>query len=274
VKDTLFTIYKFRSDSDPGWRKKCMKAHIFDEKDAQSVENWYRHPDNRNIVERENRLMFDMIQPVRGEHVLGIGCGTGQRLFKFLERGLIVTGIDSSQAMLDASERNLGNRVDLHLGNPESLPFDDNSFNIAILINTLEFCTDYKSALEEAARVSKDRLFIGLWNKFAIKDVWIQIKAMYPQIKDKNVQLYSSGEIKRHLKSVLGQVPMEWKTIGQPGEGSDNMFGELIDKFTFLQRCPFGTFMGIHVILEPTFRLRPLDLKAEKSNEAMAGGVI
>jgi len=250
-----------------------MMTHMFDEKDAKFLDDWFRHPDNRKIVERENRLMFDMIQPVRGEHLLGIGCGTGQRLFKCLERGLTVTGIDASQAMLDISEINLGNRVDLHLGNPESLPFDDNSFNISILINTLEFCENYKSALEEAARVTKDRMFIGLWNKFAIKDVWIQIKAMYPQVKDSSIQLYSNGEIKRHLKSVLGKVPIEWKTIGQPGEGADNMFGELIDQWTFLQRCPFGTLLGISVILEPSFRLRPLDMKAEKSNEVMAGAI-
>jgi len=250
-----------------------MMTYMFNETDAQSFDDWYRHPDNQTIIERENRLMFDMIQPVRGEHVLGIGCATGQRLFKFLERGLTVTAIDSSPAMIDAAERNLGNRVDLHLGNPESLPFDDNSFNISILVNVLEFCGDYKSALEEAARVTKDRLFIGIWNKFAIKDVWIQIKAMYPQVQEKSIQLYSSNEIKRHLKSVLGKVPMECKTIGQPGEGTDNMFGELIDQFTFLQRCPFGTFRGMSVILEPSFRLRPLDMKAEKNNEVMAGAL-
>jgi len=250
-----------------------MTTYIFNDKDAQLFDDWYRHPDNRKIIERENRLMFDMIQPARGEHVLGIGCATGQRLFKFLERGLTVSGIDSSQAMIDAAESNLGNRVDLHLGNPESLPFDDNSFNISLLINTLEFCADYKSALEEAARVTKDRLFIGIWNKFAIKDVWIQIKAMYPQVDETSIQLYSSGDIKRHLKSVLGKVPMEWKTIGQPGEGADNIFGELIDQCSFLQRCPFGTFMGISVILLPSFRLRPMDMKVEKSNEVMAGAI-
>jgi len=250
-----------------------MTTHMFNEKDAQLFDDWYRHPDNRKIIERENRLMFEMIQPARGEHVLGIGCATGQRLFKFLERGLTVSGIDSSQAMIDVAESNLGNRVDLHLGNPESLPFDDNSFNISLLINTLEFCADYKSVLEEAARVTKDRLFIGIWNKFAIKDVWIQIKAMFPQVNEASIQLYSSGEIKRHLKSVLGKVPIEWKTIGQPGEGADNMFGELIDQCSFLQRCPFGTFMGISVILLPSFRLNPLDLKVEKSNEVMAGAI-
>jgi len=250
-----------------------MMTHMFNDTDALSFDDWYRHPDNRKIIERENRLMFDMIQPVRGEHVLGIGCATGQRFFKFLERGLTVTGIDSSQAMIDAAEKNLGNRVDLHLGDPASLPFDDNSFNISIMVNTLEFCIDYKSALEEAARVTKDRLFIGIWNKFAIKDVMIQIKAMFPQVQKKSIQLYSSGEIKRHLKSVLGKVPIEWKTIGQPGEGADNIFGDLIDQCSFLQRCPFGTFMGIGVILKPTFRLRPLDMKAEKNNEVLAGAI-
>jgi SAM-dependent methyltransferase len=247
--------------------------YVFNSKDAIDFDNWYTNPVNRSIIESENRLMFDMIQPARGEHVLGVGCGTGQRLFKFLERGLTVTGIDTSNAMIDAAEDNLGNRVDLHVGPPEELPFDDNSFNISVLINTLEFSEDFSLVLEEAARVSKDRMFIGIWNKFAIKDVWIQIKNMFPNIPEDTIRFYTSGEIKKHLKKTLGKVPIEWKTVGQPGEGSDSMIGRMIDQFTLLQRCPFGTFLGISVILEPSFRLRPLNLKVEQSNEAFAGAI-
>jgi len=250
-----------------------MITYIFNNTDAQYFDDWYTDPKNKMIIERENSLMFDMLQPARGEHILGIGCGTGQRLFRFLERGLTVSGIDSSEAMIDAAEKNLGNRVDLHIGNPESLPFDDNSFNASILINTLEFCKDYQAALEEAARVTKDRLFIGLWNKYAIKDVWIQIKEMFPQIPLSAIHLLTSGEIKRHCKSILGDIPVEWRTTGQPGEGADNFFGEMIDQLTFLKRCPFGTFMGVSVILLPSFRLRPLDLEIEKKSEVMAGAI-
>ncbi|MBF0450642.1 MAG: class I SAM-dependent methyltransferase [Candidatus Magnetomorum sp.] len=247
--------------------------YLFNTRDANDFDNWYQQFSNRQIIERENRLMFDMLQPVRGEHVLGIGCGTGQRLFKFLERGLTVTGLDASDAMITAAKNNLGNLVDLHHGNPEDLPFDDNSFNLSVMINTLEFSDNYKRVLEEAARVTKDRMFIGIWNKFAIKDVRIQIKDMFPNISEESIQFYTSGEIKKHLKHTLGKVPIEWKTTGQPGEGSDSMLGQMIEQFSLLQRCPFGTFLGISVILVPSFRLRPLNLKIEKSNEALAGAV-
>jgi len=248
-------------------------SYVFNSKDAIDFDNWYLNSKNRAIINRENQLMFDMIQPVRGEHVLGIGCATGQRLFKFLERGLTVTGIDASDAMIDAAENNLGNRVDLHVGPPENLPFDDNSFNISIMINALEFSDNFKLVLEEAARVSKDRMFIGLWNKYSIMDVWIQIQEMFPNIPQDAVQLYTNREIKKHLKQILGKIPIESKTTGQPGEGKGNMIGKMIEQFSLLQRCPFGTFLGINATLVPSFRLRPMNLKVEKSNEALAGAV-
>ena len=239
-------------------------SYLFNKQDANAFDDWYQNPENRWIIERENQLMFDMIQPARGEHVLGIGCGTGQRLFKFLERGLTVTGFDSSEDMIKAAEKNLGSRVDLHQGNSEELPFDDNSFNISVLINTLEFSDYFETVLEEAARVTKDRMFIGLWNKFAIKDVWLQIKAMFPYVPENAIQFHTSGEVKSVVKKLLGKVPMEWKTTGQPGEGGNSMFASMIEQSTFLKRCPFGTFLGISVILVPSFRLRPLNLKVEK----------
>ena len=246
-------------------------SYLFTKQDANAFDDWYQNSQNRVIIERENQLMFDMIQPARGEHVLGIECGTGQRLFKFLERGLTVTGFDSSDYMIEVAEKNLGNRVDLHTGNPEALPFDDNSFNISVLINTLEFADYFETVIEEAARVTKDRIFIGIWNKFAIKDVWLQIKSMYPHVPKNSIQFYTSSEIKKAVKKLLGDVPVEWKTTGQPGEGGDNMFSRMIEQSNFLKRCPFGTFLGISIILVPSFRLRPLNLKIEKNNEAFAG---
>jgi hypothetical protein len=42
----------------------------------------------------------------------------------------------------------------------------------------------------------------------------------------------------------------------------------------FLQRCPFGTFMGISVILLPSFRLRPMDMKVEKSVAMIIGATM
>ena len=41
---------------------------------------------------------------------------------------------------------------------------------------TLEFVEDPKKAIEEVSRVTKDRIFIGVLNRYAIKGIQIRIK--------------------------------------------------------------------------------------------------
>ena len=114
-------------------------GHVFDFKEAKSYEQWFNRPQNRAAFELETRLMRDLLQPMRGESVLDIGCGSGACLTAFLDMGLNVTGLDPSTYMLDMSLNNIGNRAELYRGFAEDLPFDDNSFNYSCLFTTLEF---------------------------------------------------------------------------------------------------------------------------------------
>ncbi|MBT8352714.1 MAG: class I SAM-dependent methyltransferase, partial [Deltaproteobacteria bacterium] len=146
-------------------------GYVFDFNDAKTYERWFNTPQNRFVADLGSRLMVDMLSPMRGEALLDIGCGTGASLLPFIEKGLNVTGLDPSPYMLDIALENLGNRVDLYRGFAEDLPFDDNSFNFACLVTSLEFVDDPRKALEEACRVAKDRIFIGVLNKYAIKGI-------------------------------------------------------------------------------------------------------
>ena len=145
-------------------------GHIFDFNEAKSYEQWFSRPQNKAAFELEKQLMRDLLQPMRGESVLDIGCGSGACLAALLEMGLQVTGLDPSSYMLDMSLENMGNRVDLYRGFAEDLPFDDNSFNYSCLFTTLEFVDDPAKALQEAFRVTKDRVFIGVFNRYALKE--------------------------------------------------------------------------------------------------------
>ena len=83
-------------------------GHVFDFKDAIAYEQWLKKPENKAAFELETRLMKTLLQPMRGESVLDIGCGTGACLLAFLEMGLQVTGLDPSTYMLDIASRNVG----------------------------------------------------------------------------------------------------------------------------------------------------------------------
>jgi ubiquinone/menaquinone biosynthesis C-methylase UbiE len=71
-------------------------GHVFDFKDAVAYEQWLQKPQTKVALALETRLMHTLLQPMRGESVLDIGCGTGASLMTFLEMDLLVTGLDPS----------------------------------------------------------------------------------------------------------------------------------------------------------------------------------
>ena len=86
-------------------------GYVFDFNDALAYERWVRSPGAQQTIRLEKRLMTGMLKPIRGETLLDIGCGTGESITPFLDLGLEVTGVDASPYMLDATLKNLGNRV-------------------------------------------------------------------------------------------------------------------------------------------------------------------
>ncbi len=247
-------------------------GHVFDFNDAVNYEKWFDNPCNRLAADLENRLMLDLLMPVPGETVLEIGCGTGASLLPFLEMGLQATGIDPSPYMLDIALKNVGNRVDLHRGFAEDLPFEDNSFNYACLITTLEFVEDHKKAVEEAIRVAKDKLFLGVLNRYAIKGIQRRIKGVFTKTIYNHAHFFSVWELKQLIRTLLGDVPISWRTVCQLPSTSGRI-AKRIEQSTLLQKCPFGAFAGMVVTLVPRYKTRPLAVryKSKQSSEVVAG---
>ena len=216
-------------------------GYVFDFNDAMYYEEWLNDPKNRFAVDLEKHLMLNALKPVHGESILDIGCGTGFGLQTFLDKGLQVTGLDPSPYMLDIATKKFGHRADLHRGVAEDLPFDDNSFNYACLVTTLEFVEDPKKALEEASRVAKDKIFLGVLNR-----------TIYNQ-----ACFFSIWQLKDIIRSLLGDVPISWRTVLQ-FSGSPRLITSKIEQFSLMQKCPFGAFIGMGVTLVPRFRTRPL----------------
>jgi len=234
-------------------------GYVFDFNDARAYEEWFNRPANKFAADLEKRLMIDMLQPIRGETVLDIGCGTGASLRPFLGKGLQATGIDPSPYMLDIAEKNLGNRVDFHRGFAEDLPFDDNSFNYACLVTTLEFVDDRQKALEEACRVAKDKLFIGVLNRYAFKGIQRRVKGVFTKSIYNHAHFFSVWELKDNLRFILGDPPISWRTVCHFPSASGRI-ALWIERSNIVQRCPFGAFAGMVVTLVPRFRTKPLTI--------------
>jgi SAM-dependent methyltransferase len=247
-------------------------GYVFNFNDASNYDHWFDKPKNRFIASLEFQLMLDMLKPIRGYSILDIGCGTGASLLPFLDRGLQITGIDPSPYMLDVAGKKVGHRVDLHRGFAEDLPFDDNSFNYACLITTLEFVEDPKKAIEEACRVTKDRIFIGVLNKHALKGIQLRLKGMFTKSIYNRAQFFSVWELKKIIRDILGDVPISWRTVCQFLSASGEITSK-IERSGLVQRCPFGAFIGIVFAPVPRYKTRPLSItcRPKHTRDALAG---
>jgi SAM-dependent methyltransferase len=235
-------------------------GYVFDFQDAVAYERWFENRRNRLTTELESRLMLDMLKPAPRESILDIGCGVGSSLQPLLDRDLSVTGIDPSPYMLDIVYKRFANRVELYRGYAEGLPFDDNSFNHASFFTSLEFVHDPQKALSEAFRVAKDRVFLGVLNRYALKGVQRRVVGVFTQTIYNRARFYSIWELKGMVRELLGEVPISWRTVCLFPRPEGPIMSS-IERSTLVQRCPFGTFAGMVVTLVPRFRTRPLALR-------------
>jgi len=72
-----------------------------------------------------------------GDKVIDVCCGTGAQVLEYGQRGIIATGIDSSQDMLKIATRNRMRRkaanVSFQLADAANLPFPDGCFDFATI---------------------------------------------------------------------------------------------------------------------------------------------
>jgi ubiquinone/menaquinone biosynthesis C-methylase UbiE len=97
-----------------------------------------------------------------GSRILDVGCGKGFMLYDFylLNPKYYLAGIDISKYAIENSKQEVSQF--LSVGSCDDLPFDDNSFDLVISINTihnldLEGCS---KSLKEISRVSRKNKFI------------------------------------------------------------------------------------------------------------------
>jgi ubiquinone/menaquinone biosynthesis C-methylase UbiE len=112
----------------------------------------------------------EILEPQPGERVLEVGPGTGYYTLELVEwvgEDGVVEIFDIQQEMLDhtmraAAERGATN-VRATQGDARSLPYEDDTFDAAVLVTVLGEIPDQDAALRELARVLKPggRLVVG-----------------------------------------------------------------------------------------------------------------
>jgi len=217
---------------------------IFGEDIAGSYDNWLSTPLGQYMDTREKQLIIDLLAPRPGERILDVGCGTGNHLHFFQKRGCHVTGVEPSTAMLEIAILKLEDRAELKLGFAEDLPFSDNEFDIVTMITSLEFSDDPVAALREAIRVSRDRVFLGVLNKYSFLGGYRKIQGRFKTSIYNEARFYSIGELLSLIGSILGPVKVRWGSVVFLPQAFYS-FAAGVEERIPVQKNPFGAFIGL-----------------------------
>ncbi|CAN5536317.1 class I SAM-dependent methyltransferase [soil metagenome] len=145
-----------------------------------------------------------------GQRALDVGCGPGALTAVLAERlgPDHVAALDPSAQFVDAARSRLPG-VDIRLASAESIPFDDDTFDIALAELVVHFMSDPVAGLREMARVTRPggRIAACVWDyggdTGAVSSFWKVARTLDPEIDDES-GLAGVGE--GQLPELFGQA--------------------------------------------------------------------
>jgi len=155
-----------------------------------------RSKDRVNPITREKRFIFSLL-PTRGKFI-DIGCGYGNWICNYCGRShrafwhlnLDITGVDFSRVTVNKCLKDGQNVIQMDVD--KGLKFEDNSFDGAIMLESLEHFFDPIFVLKETHRILKPggQLFITVPNNFTLR---------------KRLRAFIKGDIQLYFYKILGQ---------------------------------------------------------------------
>lgn len=215
---------------------------VFDEQVAARYEAWYETPEGRRADRLEKAVLHWLLRGLDVERILEIGSGTGHFSRWFQSRGLSVVGLDLSSAML-VEARALGGGL-LVQGDAHRLPFADATFDLSLLITTLEFLREPQAALAEAVRVARRGVVLGVLNRWSLLAWQRRLAGLRRRTVYDKARFYGVGELKRMARAAAGGrlLRLMWRTtlFSTWGPWSQAMLA-----------LPWGGFIGLVLLTTP-----------------------
>ena len=159
-------------------------------------------------------ILLEKLSYIHFQSALDLGCGTGEMLKLILQkdRHKELYGIDLSEEMLAVAKAKLPEQVRLFLGDSESLPFQDNSFDVVYCNDSFHHYPAPQKVLREVHRVLKQGgtfLMGDCWQPFvgrAIMNFYMR------HSKEGDVKIYSEAELVSMLSVYFHNV--SWEQVG------------------------------------------------------------
>lgn len=169
------------------WDKKASESPGFKQSDY-----WNNSSFNRI------KTMIDEYNLDGFEHLLDAGCGSGIITNIIAHKGKKVTVLDHSKKMINLAKENIKHEdVDFVTSTIEQMPFDDNTFDVAISIGVLQLLDPPDLFAKELLRVVRPggKIILFTTNKY------FPIRMIYELFPNKiNQSSYSLRTLKRLFK--------------------------------------------------------------------------
>lgn len=114
---------------------------------------WYTVP----VMKKRIETIIDWTQP-EGKKIVEVGCNEGFVSKALMENGGIVTPVDYSLEMQSKAKEIFD--LDVVIGDIQALPFEDQSFDIALGCEVLEHIYNPFKGLSELFRVAREKVII------------------------------------------------------------------------------------------------------------------
>jgi SAM-dependent methyltransferase len=176
--------------------------------------------------------------------------------------------------MINRARERLGSLCTLKTGWAEDLPFEDNAFDLVLLVNTIEFLDDPVEALREAGRVAKRAVFVGAFNGLSWNHLWHQTFNPFGETLFQSARFFYLWELKAMARAVFGRVPMKWqgsKSWPSPIQRA----GEAVCRTWNWTHCPACSYLGLGITVVYTVKTDNLPLKVSigKAGRPVPGGI-
>lgn len=209
---------------------------------------------------------------LENRRILDIGCGIGAYVEAFRRFSPFVWGVDVDDAKIAEASATL---PDLSVAPAESLPYDDNYFDIAFLHEVIEHVTDDRRAIAEACRVvaPEGRIIIFAPNRlypFETHGCYIGKRHVYKLIPFVNylpnplrrqfcphVRCYTAGDIRGLFRGQNVAFDVEtqvYPAFDNIARGSAGVAGVLRRVLYALEETPLKAFGLSHFIVARKLR--------------------
>lgn len=193
------------------------KEWFFNRDYTDTYELYYEGPYKR-AEQEQKKVMKDLItKDKRIQELLEYGCGTTRFTRWWKEIGIEATGTDISPFMLSQALYLFGGN--LAMADSHYMPYKEDTFDAVAFMNTFEYYQDPKRVLQEAARVARYGIAMGMMNKITPKFIRRRVQQSFGKNEFyRTATFYTPQSLRKLIKEALPdrEYKIYWKMTGLP----------------------------------------------------------